>query len=134
MSTAAASVTVTGITNFSGGNPLTLPNNTSGSIDFNVEDLNTNPMAAGTTIRVMADSAIGTISGPGASWTIGCRTASGLPANGGGENLSVTLKATATAGASGNITITVTSPGTKTNTVFVIPVTFNLSLIGDMRT
>jgi len=80
-------------------------------------DGNGNPMAAGTTVGVTADSAIGTVSGSGVSWTIGCRTALG------GEDLSVTFTAGTSAGAAGNITITVTSPGTHTATVRTISVT-----------
>jgi hypothetical protein len=76
-------------------------------------------MPAGTTIAVIADTAIGTISGTGASFTIGCRSAVG------GDTLSVTLTAATTAGASGNITIQVTTPGTKTLTELAIPVTLN---------
>jgi hypothetical protein len=122
MSTAAANIAVTGTPGFGGASPLTLAHTaaapaapSTGTIDFNVQDLNGNPMPAGTTVKVTADTAIGTISGPGASWTIGCRTALG------GESLVVTLTAAANP-ASGNITITVTSPGTKTATVFTIAV------------
>lgn len=120
MSTAAANVVITSAPGF-GGPPLTIVRSVPpaaphfGTINFNVEDLNNNPMAAGTTVSVTADSAVGTISGPGATWTIGCRTAVG------GEALSVTLTAPANPG-SGNITISVTSPGTKTVSVFTIAV------------
>jgi hypothetical protein len=142
MSTAGANAYLVGAANF-GGVPtlpvqlggtsphLTLPASpttgaaSTGTIIFNIQDFNTNPMAAGTTVAVTADAAIGTISGPGASFTIGCRSASGTPANGGGENLSVTLTAAQTAGAVGNVTITVTSPGTKTASIYTIPVTLN---------
>jgi hypothetical protein len=125
MSTAAADVTVSSAPGFGGANPLTLNPSvpagapSTGAINFNVKDLNGNPMAAGTTVSVTADSAIGGISGPGASWTIGCRTALG------GENLSVTLTAGTVSGSVGNITISVTSPGTKTVSVFTIPVKLN---------
>lgn len=127
MSTAGANVGVVSTPGFGGGPlpaTLTLAHGgattpSAGSINFNVQDANGNPMAAGTTVSVTADSAIGTISGPGASWTIGCRTALG------GESLTVTLTAGATAGASGNVTISVTSPGTKTVTVATIPVMLN---------
>jgi hypothetical protein len=127
MSTSAADISLVSTPGFGGsGTSLTIAHSTTappvtntGAINFNVKDLNTNPMAAGTTVTVTADSAIGTISGTGALWTIGCRTALG------GENLSVTLTAGSTAGAVGNITITVTSPGTKTATVFPIAVKLN---------
>jgi hypothetical protein len=114
---------------FGGGPPpttLTIAHSTTnpavtstGAINFNVRDSNGNPMAAGTTVSVTSDSAIGTISGTGASWTIGCRTALG------GEPLSVNFTAGTNAGAIGNITITVTSPGTKTATVVPISVKLN---------
>ena len=56
MSTAGASVTVVPIAGFGGSDPsMTLAHSTSGSIAFNVEDLNTNPIAAGTTISVTAE-------------------------------------------------------------------------------
>jgi hypothetical protein len=126
MSTATANVTVTGTPGFGGGNPLTINPSapppgaaSTGTINFNVQDLNGNPMAAGTTVAVTADSAIGSISGPGASWSIGCREALG------GESLSVTLTASTTSKAVGNITISVTSPGTKTVSVYSIPVKLN---------
>ena len=85
-------------------------------------------MAAGTTVTVTADSTAGTVSGPGVSWTIGCRSGGG-PADGlsgGGDSLFVTLTGAGTAGGtttpSGNVTITVTSPQSKTSTVAVIQV------------
>jgi len=122
MSTSSAQITVTGTGGFgSAGGYLTIPKSvagtsaSTGNVQFNVQDLNINPMAAGTTVVVTADSAIGTVSGTGVNWTIGCRSAVG------GENLSVTLTAGSTPGV-GNITISVTSPGSKTVTVLAIPV------------
>jgi hypothetical protein len=76
-------------------------------------------MAAGTTIAVTADTAIGTISGPGAALTIGCSTAIG------GQSTVVTFTAGTTTGAVGNIYIQVTSPGTHTLTELAIPVQVN---------
>jgi hypothetical protein len=135
MSTANAKVTVNSAPGFGGtptsgltinhsvvaspGPPAVPAQTISGNLDFTVADLNGNPMAAGTTVSVVADSAIGTISGPGAAWTIGCREAIG------GEALVVTLTASTTPGAAGNITLSVTSPGTKTVSVFTIPVTLS---------
>jgi hypothetical protein len=126
MSTAGASLTgVSAGGGFSGTNPLFLTHSVgttainTGTLNFTVEDLNGNPMAAGTTVSVTADSAIGTITGPGANWTIGCRNGVG------GDPLAVTLTAGTSAGAGGNITISVTSPGTKTISVFSIPVHLN---------
>jgi hypothetical protein len=95
-------------------------------IVFDVEDQNGNPMAAGTTVGVTADSTVGTITGSGANWTIGCRTGGGPGGVPGYDQLGVTLNAaTLAAGAnnvSGNVYITVTSPGTKTQTTYTIPV------------
>jgi hypothetical protein len=98
---------------------------TSASFNFTVADLNGNTMAAGTTIT--ATSNVGTLSGTGVSWTVGCSTGGG-PANGpvsnmlaGGVTLPLTIAATATG--AGNITITVTSPQSKSVTVGTIPVT-----------
>ncbi len=123
MSTSGAQISAMPVSGFgTAGSAYTIPHSTttpavtnSGTLQYTVMDLNGNPMAAGTTVTVTADSAIGTISGPGANWTIGCRSALG------GDTLSVSLAA-GTSAASGNITITVTSPGTKTVTVYVIPV------------
>jgi hypothetical protein len=125
MSTAGANLTNLSVGGgFSGSNPLILthsvaPNVNTGALNFTVQDLNGNPMAAGTTVAVTADAAIGTISGSGASFTIGCRGGVG------GESLSVTLSAGANPGSAGNITISVTSPGTKTVSLFTIPVQLN---------
>jgi hypothetical protein len=131
MSTAGANVTINSAPGFGGtasgltinhsvaalpGPPPVPPKTYVGNLNFTVVDLNGNPMAAGTAVSVTADAAIGVISGPGAAWTIGCREAVG------GENLTVSLTASTTVGAAGNITITVTSPGTKTVSVFTIPV------------
>jgi hypothetical protein len=90
-----------------------------GTINYTVEDLNNNPMAAGTTITVSADSAIGSIATSSASFTIGCATAVG------GQALSATFTSSQSVGAAGNITITVTSPGTKSITTLQIPVQLN---------
>ncbi|MBV9912922.1 MAG: hypothetical protein JOZ93_10095, partial [Sinobacteraceae bacterium] len=115
MSTSAANITPVP-TSLSVAHSTTTPpvTNTVG-LQFTVVDLNGNAMPAGTTIAVTADSAIGTLSGPGVNWTIGCD--SGV----GGVTLGVTLTA-GTSAASGNITITVTTPGTKTVTVLPVPV------------
>lgn len=127
MSTSAAKVTVTGTTGFGGtaATTLTIPVSVSGgatntgNVQFNVQDLNGNSVAGGTTIAVTADTAIGTISGPGAALTVGCSTALG------GQSTVVTLTAGTTAGAVGNIYIQVTSPGTHTLTELAIPVQVN---------
>ena len=94
-------------------------------VTFNVQDLNGNPMAAGTTVTTTADSAIGTLTGPGTNFTIGCRSGGGPGSNNPGyDTLGVTLT-TASAPGSGNITITVTSPESKTATIVTLPVTVN---------
>ncbi len=90
------------------------------SFTFSVQDTNGNPMAAGTTVSVGADSGIGSVSGQ-TSWTIGCRSGGG-PGGSGADTLGVTFTAGTSAGASGSITISVTSPGTKTVSQAVIPV------------
>jgi hypothetical protein len=98
-----------------------------------VTDLNGNPMAAGTTVGVTADSSVGTVTvSAGATSTIGCNS-NGGPATSpfsspagkvGGNYETVTLTAPSNAG-SGNITITVTSPQSKSTTMATIPVTIN---------
>ncbi len=105
---------------------LTLTHGSAGGISIAVEDLNGNPMAAGTTVAITADSSIGTLSGQ-TSWTVGCRASEGGP--GGtpgyaGDTTALTLT-TGSAAGSGNITVTVTSPGSKTVTTVSIPVTVN---------
>jgi hypothetical protein len=134
MSTAQASFTLNGAPGFGGsvsgltiaasndasvGPPAVAAHTSTGNLNFTVADSFNNPMAAGTTVTVTADAAIGTISGPGANFSIGCREAVG------GEQLTVTFTATKTPGAVGNITITVTSPGTHTATITTIPVTLS---------
>jgi hypothetical protein len=98
---------------------VTITHGTGSSITFNVQDLNGNPIAAGSTIAVTADSAVGTINSLTGSVTMGCSTAVG------GNNFTTNLAAATTFPASGNIYITVTSPGTKTITGVFFPVTIN---------
>jgi hypothetical protein len=124
MSTSGANIQVTGVGgNFStSGGGLTIPQATSGSITYNVQDLNTNPMAAGTSIAVTADTAIGSIAASTAGFTVGCTTTVG------GTTLTADFNAVSLSGgatsASGNISITVTSPS-KTTTTLIIPVQVN---------
>ena len=96
---------------------VSLPVGGSTGVSFSVIDLNNNPMAAGTTISV--STTIGTVGGPGASFTIGCRSSYGP---GAAEQLSFTVAAGGTPGP-GTITIAVTSPGTHTVTMLYIPIT-----------
>jgi hypothetical protein len=96
-------------------------------LTFNVQDLNGNPMAAGTTVAVTADSAVGSISGT-SSYTIGCQSNPPPSPNpqvapsSAGTNFQVGVIGAAAAG-SGNVTITVTSPGTHSLTIQSIPFT-----------
>jgi hypothetical protein len=123
-----SSLTLTRGQTSTGSPPVITYTPTSSSFSFNVQDLsgvlqngvlvNGNPMAAGTTVTVAADSAIGSINASASSFIIGCSTALN------GQNFTSTLT-TGTAAGQGNITITVTSPGTKTITTLFIPVTVN---------
>ncbi len=97
---------------------------TSQGISIAIEDLNGNPMAAGTTVAI--STSIGTLSGQ-TSWTVGCRGAEGGPGGLPGyasDTTALTLTGGSTAGG-GNITVTVTSPGSKGITTVGIPVTVN---------
>jgi hypothetical protein len=91
-----------------------------------VVDTNGNAMAAGTTVAIT--TSIGTLSGAGATYTVGCNTSGGpgsdspnpttlaAPLNNVGGNVTgVQLTAPSSAG-SGSITITVTSPQSKSIT------------------
>ena len=113
----AANPTSMNLTRPSTGSPPTYTAAT-GPFTFNVQDLNGNSMAAGTTIAVTADNAIGSINASSSSFTVGCNA--GL----GGQGFGATLTTLTTAG-SGNVTITVTSPASKTVTYFYIPVVVN---------
>jgi hypothetical protein len=90
-------------------------------ITFTVADQNGNPMAAGTTVA--ATASVGTLTGSGTSFTIGCDSGGGPngPPNLVANPLSLTWTPPTTAG-SGEISITVTSPGTKSATTVTIPV------------
>lgn len=119
MSTSAA--LINGLT--ATGNLSSAPEKTGIAITFKVQDQNGNPMAAGTTVTAAADTSVGTLTGTGTNFTIGCRTGGGPDANNPGyDTLGLTLT-TASAPGSGNITITVTSPQSKTATIYTIPVT-----------
>jgi hypothetical protein len=95
MSTGGANITITSV-----GSPPYTEQSTQ-FIAFNVQDLNGNPMPAGTTITVTSSSALGTITQGSA--TIGCST------HFGGQDFQAVLTA-ASAPGSGIVTITVTSP------------------------
>jgi hypothetical protein len=104
------------------------------SLNILVTDGNGNAMAAGTTVAITAS--IGTLSGAGAAYTVGCNESGGpasspnattlaAPLNNVGGNVTgVTLTAPTTAG-SGSITVTVTSPQSKSITSYSIPVTIS---------
>jgi hypothetical protein len=93
------------------------------TFSVSVQDQNGNPMAAGTTVSITADSGVGSVSGT-TNWTIGCREGGG-PNGSGADVLSVNFAAGTTTGARGNVTVTVTSPGSKTATIATIPVTIS---------
>lgn len=117
MSTAGASVTFVGATGFTGSfSGMSIPHGSTGSITFNVADLNGNPIAAGSTITIVADSSVGVVSSSTGSFTEGCATAVG------GQQWTSFVTAASAAG-SGTITIEVTSPGTKATVIYTIPVT-----------
>jgi hypothetical protein len=118
MSSGAANIyNVAGGGSLSGGaSGMTITHGQSGTISFSVEDINGNPIPAGSTIAVSASSGAGTITN--GSYTEACSTAVG------GDSFSSLLSAPTSAG-SGQITILVTSAGTKTITPLYIPVTVN---------
>ncbi len=122
MSTSAADQNAIANSIFTTGSLNPAAEKTGIGIQFNVQDLNGNPMAAGTTVTVTADSSIGTLTGT-TSYTIGCRSGGG-PGIPGYDTVTVTLT-TASAPGSGNIYINVTSPGSKTITPYTIPVQVN---------
>ncbi len=125
MSTSAANITLLSYPGFAANTPgLQIAQASAGSLLINVQDLNGNAMAAGTTITITADSSIGSISSGSGSYVVPC-DASYVGTSMNSENYavyfdSVTSFSSGTS-ASGNITITVQSPsGLKT--VLSIPV------------
>jgi hypothetical protein len=119
MSTSGANITFVGVSGgLSGnGNGLTIMHSASGSVLINVKDLNGNAMAAGTTVAVSADSAVGSIGQTPSPFVIGCDSGTT------GANVSFSVTAAGTPGG-GNIVIQVTSPS-GTLTLGQIPVTVN---------
>lgn len=119
MSTAGVTASFVSATGFTGNfNGLSISHSSNGSITFNVKDGNGNPIAAGSTIAISADTSVGSVSAGTASFTEGCATAVG------GQNWTSFVNA-ASAPGGGTITINITSPGTKTSTIYTIPVTVN---------
>jgi hypothetical protein len=108
MSTSNAQITL-----LAPATPLSFGENATIAIQYNVQDLNGNPMAAGTTVTVSASSAVGTVSQP--TFNIPCSTALG------GETFTSFLT-TAAAPGSGTLSITVVSPSGAT-TVFNVGAT-----------
>jgi hypothetical protein len=100
MSTSAAKITVHSTGLHAGNPPYYVPNSTN-AVSFNVQDLNGNPMPAGTTVLVTAATTVGTVSE--GTITIPCATDLG------GQSYTSFITAAATAGG-GEVTITVTSP------------------------
>ncbi len=117
MSTSAANISLgglgAGVTGTVAG--LSVPE-TGGSVAFNVQDLNGNSMAAGTSVSVALSSTVTSATaqqvGP---TTVGC------DAGVGGQDYSVNMSAGA-AGA-GTLTVTVTSPS-GTVSYLIVPITF----------
>ena len=102
MSTGGANITLT-----SPASPISVAVGTTSPLAFKVEDLNGNPLPAGTTVTVSSTSGVGTISQ--GSFTIPCSTALG------GQNYVALLAASTTPG-TGFVTITTVAPsGTTTN-------------------
>lgn len=93
-----------------------IPIGGSGSITFTVEDQNGNPIAAGSSITVQADAAVGTISTSSNSFTEACSTSVG-----GDTYTSYITGAPASTAGEGNITIEVKSAGTSTLSTFTFP-------------
>jgi len=86
----------------------------SGTLTFNVQDLNGNSMAAGTTITSTYSSSAGTWAQTPATFTVGCNSDLG------GVNVAGAF--TASAAGAGELTITVISPS-GTTTIYSIPIT-----------
>ena len=128
MSTGAAALSITGAAGAftdTGGSVTLSGTGGTATLSFNVSsfyaDYGTggtaaNPIPAGSTIAVSASSGLGTVSSSSTSITEGCS------ANPAGDSYTIVLTGVPTSG-SGVITIQVTSPGTKTNSVYSIPVT-----------
>lgn len=100
--------------------PVELAYSQSGSLTFSLQDLNGNPLAAGSVVSIKSDTSIGQIDSNVNGFTMGCSNAPG------GTSYTTTLIA-ATAPAppvtlSGNIYVSVVSPGTATNSTFSFPV------------
>jgi hypothetical protein len=106
--------TFTGFTYDSGTGRWDIPLKGTGSIAVTIEDLNGNPIPAGSTVTVLADSGVGTVSSTTSTFTEGCST------NAGGDTFTTYITGASSAG-SGNITFEVTSAGTKTLTMFTFP-------------
>ena len=90
-----------------------------GSITFNLRDANGNPMPAGTTVAITADSSIGTVNAPTGAYTVPCTTALG----GTDFTVSFTAAMPTTTPVTGNLTIVVTSPlGLQTPSFYSVTV------------
>lgn len=96
---------------------LSIKAGTVGSITFLVSDINGNPIPADSTVKVSADSAVGTVNSGYGSFNEGCSSSVG------GDQFETFITASSTAGGAGNVTIQVTSEGTGSLTTFTIPVT-----------
>ena len=95
------------------------PSGGTNSFHITLIDDNGNPVAAGTSISISSDSAIGSVTGPATSFVAGC--ASGAIST--QATLTAPKLATGVLSASGNIYVSVTSPGSGNVTPLTIPVT-----------
>ena len=93
--------------------------NESRAITITVTDLNNNPLAAGTTVDITADTAIGTITPSTTSYVIPCTTSVGGNTY---TSFLATPSSLTTSPVNGNVNIKVTSPGGLITTT-TVPVT-----------
>lgn len=124
MSTGGANISCASTAGFTGtcSGGLTIGYGATGTIVFNLQDGNGNPIPAGSSVSVTSVN-VGNINSAAASFSEGCST------NVGGDDYSATLTAAAApnpaAPISGSITIQVTSIATHTVSSYTIPVTVN---------
>jgi hypothetical protein len=116
MSTSLANISVSSVSGLTaGGGGYSIAAGDTGSITFNVQDLNGNAMAAGTTVSSVYSSAAGTWTQTPSTFTIGCQSDLG------GTDVSGIFTANTTPG-TGELTVTVVSPSGST-TIFSITIT-----------
>lgn len=113
LASVSSAFTSTGGTNAS----LSIAVNTAGTLTVNVQDLNGNSMAAGTTIAATYNNTTGTLTQTPSPYTVGCN------ADVGGVDIQLGFAAGAAAG-NGTISVAVTSPSGSA-TYVSIPVTIH---------